>query len=142
MANSEQHRRVEDRLRQLIEPLIPPRPVPRGPGERSRIADRAAREEILFMPDTVCRGRDVPEGGLRVRAHRLAADEQVAGRWCLGRSRAEAVVLWVFKVLRVTHDDAWIVVENLAGGTAKCSTVGTVPRRILNPAKMRRHSVE
>ena len=61
MANSEQQRRVEDRLWELIEPLIPRRPVPRGPGGRPRIDDRAALEGILLVLDTGCRRRDLPE---------------------------------------------------------------------------------
>jgi len=61
VANSEQQRRVEDRLWELIEPLIPRRPVPRGPGGRPRIDDRAALEGILLVLDTGCRRRDLPE---------------------------------------------------------------------------------
>jgi hypothetical protein len=33
MAKTTQQRRVEDRLWELIEPLIPSRPAPRGPGD-------------------------------------------------------------------------------------------------------------
>ncbi|GAA2810807.1 hypothetical protein GCM10010452_44060 [Crossiella cryophila] len=51
MAKTTQQRRVEDRLWELIEPLIPSRPAPRGPGGRPRIDDRAALEGILFVLD-------------------------------------------------------------------------------------------
>ena len=61
MAKTTQQRRVEDRLWELIEPLIPSRPAPRGPGGRPRIDDRAALEGILFVLDTGCRWRDLPE---------------------------------------------------------------------------------
>ena len=82
MARSKQQRLVQDRVWELIEPLIPPRPAPRGPGGRPRIDDRAALEGILFVLDTGCRWRDLPEqfgpwqtGGKRHR--RLAGD----GTW-------------------------------------------------------------
>ncbi|WP_425341932.1 transposase [Amycolatopsis coloradensis] len=61
MAKTTQQRRVEDRLWELIEPLIPSRPAPRGPGGRPRIDDRAALEGILFVLDTGCRWRELPE---------------------------------------------------------------------------------
>jgi len=51
VAKTTQQRRVEDRLWELIEPLIPSRPAPRGPGGRPRIDDRAALEGILFVLD-------------------------------------------------------------------------------------------
>lgn len=53
-------RRVTDRLWELLGPLIPPRPQPRGPGGRPRFDDRAALEGILFVLDTGCRWRDLP----------------------------------------------------------------------------------
>jgi hypothetical protein len=112
VANSEQQRRVEDRLWELIEPLIAPRPVPPGTGGRSRIDARPALEGVLGGLDTG-RGRDLPERELGVRAYRWWAAARMAGGPCLGRSLApcaaaplDAVVLPVFKVLGVAHDDA------------------------------------
>jgi Putative transposase of IS4/5 family (DUF4096) len=61
VAKTTQQRRAEDRLWELIEPRIPSRPAPRGPGGRPRIDDRAALEWILFVLDTGCRWRDLPE---------------------------------------------------------------------------------
>jgi len=94
VAKSKQQRLVEDRLWELIEPLIPPRPPARGPGGRPRIEDRAALEGILFVLDTGCRWRDLPpelgcgsghtawrrlrewqDAGVWDRLHRLVLDE-------------------------------------------------------------------
>jgi transposase len=55
-----QQRLVDDRLWELIQPLLPPRPRPQGPGGRPRIDDRAALEGILFVLRTGCRWRDLP----------------------------------------------------------------------------------
>jgi hypothetical protein len=41
VAKSKQQQLVDDRLWELLEPLIPPRPPARGPGGRPPIADRA-----------------------------------------------------------------------------------------------------
>ena len=57
---SKQDRLIADRLWELIEPLIPPRPPAKGPGGRPRIDDRAALEGILFVLHTGCRWRDLP----------------------------------------------------------------------------------
>ncbi len=57
---TKQQRLVTDRLWELIEPLLPDRPPPRGPGGRPRIDDRAALEGILFVLQTGCRWRDLP----------------------------------------------------------------------------------
>jgi transposase len=84
VTKSEQQRRVEDRLWELIEPLIPPRPTPRGPGGRPRIDDRAALEGILFVLDTGCRWRDLPEQlgcGSGHTAWRRLREWQDAGVW-------------------------------------------------------------
>lgn len=89
----EQQRLVEDRLRELIEPLLPGPPPPRG-GGRLRIDDRAALEGILFVRCTGCRWRDPPpqlgcgsghtawrrlrawqDAGVWDRLHRLVLDE-------------------------------------------------------------------
>jgi hypothetical protein len=130
VANSEQQRRVEDRLWELPESLIPPRPVPSGTGGRSRIDSRAALEGVLFGLDTGFRWRGLPKRGLGVRAYRLDAAGRVAGRRCLGRSLVpcavapvDAVVLRVFEVLGVAQDGVWTVAEKVHGGTAKCSTI-------------------
>ena len=53
-------RLVEDRLWELIEPLLPPRPALKGPGGRPRVDERAALEGILFVLHTGCRWRDLP----------------------------------------------------------------------------------
>jgi transposase len=55
VARSKQQQRVADRLWELIEPLIPPLPAPRGRADAPRIDDRAALEGILFVLDTGCR---------------------------------------------------------------------------------------
>lgn len=55
-----QQRLIDDRLWDLIQPLLPARPRPRGPGGRPRIDDRAALEAILFVLRTGCRWRDLP----------------------------------------------------------------------------------
>lgn len=84
MAKTTQQRRVEDRLWELIEPLIPSRPAPRGPGGRPRIDDRAALEGILFVLDTGCRWRDLPEQlgcGCGHTAWRRLREWQDAGVW-------------------------------------------------------------
>jgi transposase len=60
VARTKQQRLVEDRLWELIEPLLPPRPVPKGPGGRPRVDERAALEGILFVLHTGCRWRDLP----------------------------------------------------------------------------------
>jgi transposase len=91
---------VADRHWELIEPLIPPRPTPRGPGGRPRIDDRAALEGILFVLDTGCRWRDLPEqlgcgsghtawrrlrewhnAGVWDRLHQLVLDELSESHW-------------------------------------------------------------
>lgn len=59
-AKSKQQRLVDDRLWELLEPLIPPRPPARGPGGQPPIAERAALEGILFVHNTGCRWRDLP----------------------------------------------------------------------------------
>ena len=61
VARSTQQRQVADRLRELIEPLIPQRPARRGPGGRPRIDDRAALEGILSCSTPVVAGPDLPE---------------------------------------------------------------------------------
>ena len=129
MANSEQ-RRVADRFWELIEAMIPPRPMPRGPGGRSCIDAGAALEGVLFGLDTGNRRREPPERGLGIRAYRLGPAGRVAGRRCLGRSlalraaaRVDAIVLRGSKVLGVAQDGAWTVVENLRGSTAECTTI-------------------
>ena len=90
----EQQRLVEDRLWELIEPLLPEPPPARGPGGRPRIDDRAALEGILFVLSTGCRWRDLPpqlgcgsghtawrrlrawqDAGVWGRLHRLVLDE-------------------------------------------------------------------
>jgi transposase len=84
VAKTTQQRRVEDRLWELIEPLIPSRPAPRGPGGRPRIDDRAALEGILFVLDTGCRWRDRPEQlgcGSGHTAWRRLREWQGAGVW-------------------------------------------------------------
>ena len=84
MAKTTQQRRVEDRLWELIEPLIPSRPAPRGPGGRPRIDDRAALEGILFVLDTGCRWRDLPEQlgcGFGHTAWRRLREWHDAGVW-------------------------------------------------------------
>jgi transposase len=84
VAKTTQQRRVEDRLWELIEPLIPSRPAPRGPGGRPRIDDRAALEGILFVLDTGCRWRDLPEQlgcGSGHTAWRRLREWQDAGVW-------------------------------------------------------------
>ncbi|GAA4409878.1 hypothetical protein GCM10023148_00710 [Actinokineospora soli] len=71
-------------LWELIEPLIPFRPALRGPGSRPRIDDRAALEAILFVLDTGCRWRDLPEQlgcGSRHTVWRRLREWQGAGVW-------------------------------------------------------------
>nr|WP_277552212.1 IS5 family transposase [Kocuria oceani] len=60
MATRKHQWMVDDRLWELIAPLIPEPPPPRGPGGRPRIDDRAALEGILFVLHTGCRWRDLP----------------------------------------------------------------------------------
>lgn len=67
MAKTTQQRRVEDRLWELIEPLIPSRPAPRGPGGRPRIDDRAALEGILL--------REWHDADVWDRLHQLVLNE-------------------------------------------------------------------
>ena len=58
--------------------------VPRGPGGRPRIEDRAALEGILFVLDTGCRWRDLPEQlgcGSGHTAWRRLREWQDAGVW-------------------------------------------------------------
>lgn len=42
--SSPPQRLITDELWSVLEPLIPPRPVPKGPGGRPRASDRAALE--------------------------------------------------------------------------------------------------
>lgn len=84
MAGSKQQRLVEDRLWELLEPLIPPQPPARGPGGRPRIDDRAALEGILFVLNTGCRWRDLPPAlgaGSGHTAWRRLRAWQAAGAW-------------------------------------------------------------
>ncbi|MGX0885618.1 transposase [Kocuria rhizophila] len=97
---------VDDRLWELIAPLIPPQPPPRGPGGSPRIEDRAALEGILFVLHTGCRWRDLPvelgcgsghtawrrlrawqEAGMWEKLHR-AVLEELSKQEILDRSRA------------------------------------------------------
>ena len=84
MAKSKQQRLVDDRLWELLEPLIPPRPPARGPGGRPPIGDRAALEGILFVLNTGCRWRDLPPqlgAGSGHTAWRRLRAWQAAGVW-------------------------------------------------------------
>ena len=58
VARSTQQRQVADRLRELIEPLIPQRPARRGPGDCRR--PRCARRDPVVL-DTGCRWPDLPD---------------------------------------------------------------------------------
>jgi transposase len=92
VAKTTQQRRVEDRLGELIEPLIPSRPAPHGPDGRPGIDDRAALEGILFVLDTGCRWRDLPEQlgcGSGHAAWRRLPERQAAG----GSDRLHHLVL-------------------------------------------------
>ena len=84
MPRTKQQRLVEDRLWELIEPLLPPRPAPKGPGGRPRVDERAALEGILFVLHTGCRWRDLPlqlgYGSGHTAWRRLRA-WQAAGVW-------------------------------------------------------------
>ncbi|WP_214371428.1 transposase [Pseudonocardia sp. H11422] len=53
-----QQRLAEDRLWELIEPLLPLRPLARAPAGRPRIDDRAALERSLLVLHAGCRWRD------------------------------------------------------------------------------------
>jgi transposase len=80
----QQQRLVDDRLWELLEPLIPPRPPARGPGGRPPIADRVALEGILFVLNTGCRWRDLPPqlgAGSGHTAWRRLRAWQAAGVW-------------------------------------------------------------
>jgi transposase len=81
---TKQQRLVEDRLWELIEPLLPPRPTPKGPGGRPGVDERAALEGILFVLHTGCRWRDLPlqlgHGSGHTAWRRLRA-WQAAGVW-------------------------------------------------------------
>jgi transposase len=79
-------RLVTDELWALIEPLIPPRPRPRGPGGRPRVPDRSVVEGILFVLTTGCRWRDLPEEmgcGSGVTCWRRLREWEQAGVWQL-----------------------------------------------------------
>jgi transposase len=60
VASRQQQRLVDDRLWELLKPLLPARPPAKGPGGRPPIDDRAALEGILFVLNTGCRWRDLP----------------------------------------------------------------------------------
>ena len=60
VSRTKQQRLVAEWLWELIEPLLPPRPAPRGSGGRSRVDERAALEGILFVLHSGCRWRDLP----------------------------------------------------------------------------------
>jgi transposase len=75
---------VDDRLWELLGPLIPPGPHARGPGGRPPIDDRAAIEGILFVLDTGCRWGDLPPqlgSGSGHTAWRRLRAWQAAGVW-------------------------------------------------------------
>ncbi|WP_419720444.1 transposase, partial [Kocuria rosea] len=75
---------VDDRLWELMAPLIPSRPLPRGPSGRPRIDDRAALQGILFVLHTGCRWRDLPVElgyGSGHTAWRRLRCWQAAGMW-------------------------------------------------------------
>jgi transposase len=75
---------IDDRLWELVEPLIPERPPPKGPGGRPRIDDRAALEGIVFVLSTGCRWRDLPQKlgcGSGHTAWRRLREWQDAGVW-------------------------------------------------------------
>ena len=84
MARSIQQRLVDDRLWELLEPLIPPSPAAKGPGGRPRIDDRAALEGIGFVLDIGCRWRDLPPQlgfGSGHTAWRRIREWQAVGVW-------------------------------------------------------------
>lgn len=51
---------VDDRVWELIAPLLPPPASARGPNGRPRIGDRAALEGIQFVLHTGCQWRNLP----------------------------------------------------------------------------------
>jgi transposase len=70
---------VDDRLWELIAPLIPPQAPPGGPAGRTRIDDRAALKGIvLLLRASVPRAEPARGFRLRVRAHHLAQAAAVA----------------------------------------------------------------
>src|SRR6185436_14283437 len=76
---------VDDRLWELLEPLIPPPPAAKGPGGRPRIDDRAALEGMGFDPrHRLPLARPATSARLWVRAHRVPAASRVAGRRSMG----------------------------------------------------------
>ncbi len=106
-ACSPPRRLVDDRLWALLEPLIPPPPVGRGPGGRPRILDRFALEGIMFVLVLGCRWRDLPpqlgwgsghtawrrlrewhDAGVWDGLHRLVLDELSAAGVPAGRGSA------------------------------------------------------
>ncbi|MDO5066981.1 MAG: IS5 family transposase [Propionibacteriaceae bacterium] len=75
---------ITDELWAVLEPLLPPRPTPKGPGGRPRASDRAALEGIMFVLSTGCRWRDLqPQMGFGsgVTCWRRLRHWQDAGVW-------------------------------------------------------------
>ncbi len=84
MPRTNQQRLVEGRLWELIEPLLPPRPAPKGPGGCLRVDERAALQGILFVLHTGCRWGDLPlqlRYGSGHTAWRRLRAWQAAGVW-------------------------------------------------------------
>lgn len=84
MATRQQQRLVDDRLWEMVAPLIPPPPVPRAPGGRPRVDDRKALEGIVFVLQTGCRWRDLPQAmgcGSGHTAWRRLREWETAGVW-------------------------------------------------------------